>query len=110
MRVLIVDDSADLREYLGVFLRTAGHTTIEVADGSDVDWSSPTEAAVVDLMMPGMSGLDVLRKMRDEWPDCRRVLWSAKSHGDRDDTDGLAHRFVLKDGVHTRELLEAIRG
>lgn len=69
MRVVVADDDADIRELVTFKLRQAGYDIDAVADGAEA-WATISEApprlAVLDVMMPGLSGLDVLRKIRDD--------------------------------------------
>ncbi|MFE9253220.1 SpoIIE family protein phosphatase [Streptomyces sp. NPDC007088] len=67
--VLVVDDSADNRYLVGTWLRRAGHTVLEAADGQEglallADPAHGVEAAVVDVRLPDMSGLDVCEAIR----------------------------------------------
>ncbi|GAB97777.1 hypothetical protein KILIM_081_00190 [Kineosphaera limosa NBRC 100340] len=69
MRVVVADDDADIRELVTFKLQQAGYEIDAVADGAQA-WASISEApprlAVLDVMMPGLSGLDVLRKVRED--------------------------------------------
>jgi PAS domain S-box-containing protein len=65
--VLVVDDDATTRELVSRQLRRAGFSTSEAADGDDALLRARvTHPAmiVLDLMMPGMSGFEVIRKIR----------------------------------------------
>jgi DNA-binding response OmpR family regulator len=68
-RVLIIDDSEDMRSVLAEILSAEGYEASAVADGA----TGLAEAATVrpdlilcDIMMPGLSGYDVLRALRRE--------------------------------------------
>jgi two-component system response regulator MtrA len=66
-RVLVVDDDAALAEMLGIVLRTEGFEPAFVADGSRAqaafDDFKP-DIVLLDLMLPGMNGLEVCRSIR----------------------------------------------
>ena len=66
-RVLVVDDDAALAEMLGIVLRAEGFEPAFVADGSRAqaafDDFKP-DIVLLDLMLPGMSGLEVCRAIR----------------------------------------------
>ena len=65
--VLIVDDDRALRRAVAVALNDLGHQTAEAADGeAALAWLSrqPADAVLLDLRMPGMDGMDVLRRIR----------------------------------------------
>ena len=67
MRVLVIEDESDLLEALVQALREAGYAVDEASDGDDgLFKAAGTEydAIVLDLMLPGMSGWDLLRELR----------------------------------------------
>ena len=70
--VLVVDDVDDARDLLARLLRRAGYRAVTAADGeaalAAVDAEDP-DLVLLDLMMPGMDGLEVLRRLR---ADARR--------------------------------------
>lgn len=65
--VLVADDDADIKDLVAFKLENAGYSVLSVADGDDalrqVREQRP-QLAVLDVMMPGLSGLDVLREIR----------------------------------------------
>jgi DNA-binding response OmpR family regulator len=66
-RVLVVDDDVTVREVVVSYLRAAGHKVVEAADGADAlraMRSEPADLVVLDLMMPGIDGLEVCRRLR----------------------------------------------
>jgi len=77
--ILLVDDTEVLRERLAMAMRSRG---LEVRTAGNFDEAvavfsqSPTDLAVLDLRMPGQSGLDLLRKLLQIKPDCRIVMLS----------------------------------
>lgn len=67
MRVLVVEDEPDLLRILSQFLGEAGYAVDEASDGTEalhkglgIDY----DAIVLDLMLPGIDGLSVLRELR----------------------------------------------
>ncbi len=67
MRVLVVEDEPDLLRVLGRSLREAGYAVDEAADGREGLYkasSSDYDAVVLDLMLPRMDGVEVLRELR----------------------------------------------
>src|SRR6476646_2495497 len=67
MRLLIVEDDRELREGLCALLRQAGYEVDSHADGRDAFnslLSSEYDLAIVDLMLPGMNGLALVRNLR----------------------------------------------
>lgn len=68
-RIILVDDSASARALLGLRLRKAGHTVVDVAnavEAAEIALSDPPHAIVTDLWMPGISGLQLCRLLRAE--------------------------------------------
>jgi DNA-binding response OmpR family regulator len=67
-RVLVVDDDQTVREVVVSYLRAAGHEVAEAGDGevalAAVDAQEP-DLLVLDLMMPGIDGLEVCRRLRE---------------------------------------------
>ncbi|GAA2848113.1 histidine kinase [Actinoplanes cyaneus] len=65
--VLVADDNADMRDYLTRLLRSAGHRVTAVADGRqalDAVRAQPPDLVVSDVMMPWMTGLELLGELR----------------------------------------------
>ncbi len=79
-RILIVDDEDNQRKSLAIGLRLEGYRVLEAADGEaalEVLTHEDVDLALVNLMMPGINGLDLARRMRFRHPDVRIVLTSA---------------------------------
>ncbi len=67
-RVLIVDDDAELCELVGEYLTPEGYQMEAVHDGTrglERALSGEHAIVVLDIMLPGMSGLEVLRRLRE---------------------------------------------
>jgi two-component system, NtrC family, response regulator HydG len=67
-RVLVIDDDAGVRESIGRMLRAAGytvHTASTGEEGFDLARGDAFDVILSDMRMPGLSGIDVLRKLRD---------------------------------------------
>ncbi len=68
-RVLVVDDDAALAEMLGIVLRSEGFAPKHVADGEQALAAfreTTPDIVLLDLMLPGMTGIDVCRAIRAE--------------------------------------------
>ncbi len=66
-QVLVVDDDLTVREVVVSYLRAGGHTVVEAADGTEAlraMRADPADLVVLDLMMPGIDGLEVCRRLR----------------------------------------------
>jgi len=81
INVLVVDDEAVLAEMVSMALRYEGWNITTAADGSSAIASARAQrpdVVVLDVMLPDMSGLDVLRKLREENPQLPVLLLTAK--------------------------------
>ena len=79
-RVLIADDKANLREVLRHFLTREGYLVSAVADGHaalDTVSTFQPDVIVVDMVMPGITGADVLRALRRAGVSVPIILISA---------------------------------
>lgn len=67
MRILVIEDEAQLREQLQRQLQVDGYTVDVSADGKDGLYRAseyPLDAAIVDLGLPGLSGIEVIKRLR----------------------------------------------
>ncbi|MFI5273574.1 MAG: winged helix-turn-helix domain-containing protein [Ktedonobacterales bacterium] len=66
-RVLIVDDEVHIREVLGQYLALAGYAVLDASDGMEALRSFeriPPDLIILDLMLPGIDGVEVCRRVR----------------------------------------------
>jgi two-component system, OmpR family, response regulator len=69
MRVLIVEDEPKMAALVARALREEGHAADTVAQGEDALWmaqAAPYDAIVLDVMLPGLDGFEVLRRLRQQ--------------------------------------------
>lgn len=79
-KVLIVDDSALARRTVRLLLEQMGHTVEEASDGAQAlerYYINRHDLVILDMVMNGMYGLDVLAKMRELNPDARVIVATA---------------------------------
>ncbi|MBI5435010.1 MAG: response regulator [Planctomycetes bacterium] len=87
MRVLVVDDEADVREYVRAALQTRGHAVAVTGDGAAARETLHTlgddarTVALVDLSMPVVDGRDVVRALRANGREPAIVLMSGHAAG-----------------------------
>lgn len=68
-RLLVVDDEPNIRELLAASLRYAGFDVVVAADGSEALRAAAAQdpdVVLLDVMMPGLDGFEVVRRMRSE--------------------------------------------
>jgi CheY-like chemotaxis protein len=112
-RILVVDDNDALRENLAEALELEGYAVAVAADGrgalAQLEEDPQFAAVLLDLMMPGMDGREVLTRIRaDPNLSALRVVMTTGHSGPRARAGVPADAFLLKPfGV--RELLAALR-
>ena len=113
MRILIVEDEEQLSEALGAILEKHNYIVDRVFNGEDgLDYilSNIYDLVILDIMLPLMNGLDVLKKARKEGIECPIILLTAKGEVS-DKVAGLdcgADDYLPKP-FYTEELLARIR-
>jgi two-component system, OmpR family, KDP operon response regulator KdpE len=84
-RVLVCDDEPQILRALRVILRDAGFEAVTAATGEealDLAAVKPPEAAILDLMLPDIDGVEVTRRLR-EWTKMPILVLSAVGEEDR---------------------------
>jgi CheY-like chemotaxis protein len=69
VRLLVVDDDADARKLTMEVLQAAGYDTVAAPSGAEaltIMGREPVHAVILDLVMPGMSGFEVIERMRSD--------------------------------------------
>lgn len=110
--ILVVDDSSYARRVMRKNLEAAGHEVLE-ADGGmaalETYFLKRPDVVLLDLTMEDLSGLDVLKKLREVNPDVRVIVVSADIQSSTNEMvrDAGAAKFIGKPAP-TGELLAAI--
>lgn len=81
LHVLVVDDETVLADMLSMALRYEGWTTTTAGDGAGAVAAARAQrpdAVVLDVMLPDLSGLDVLTRLRDDAPGLPVLFLTAK--------------------------------
>ena len=68
-KVLVVDDEPNIREVVGLYLRREGYAVVSATDGEEalgLFRRERPDLVVLDLILPGMDGIEVCRRMREE--------------------------------------------
>jgi two-component system response regulator FlrC len=79
-RILVVDDEEGVRSFLAEALEVEGHAVTTAADGEEAARllaRQGVDLLLTDLKMPGMDGLTLLRKVREEQPDVEVIVLTA---------------------------------
>jgi two-component system response regulator PhoP len=113
MRILVVEDEAALRETLKTRLAQAGFTVDVATDGNEGLFSGqeyPLDVAIVDLGLPGLSGLEVIRRLRAAGKTYPILILTARDNW-QDKVEGLqagADDYVAKP-FHFEEVLARLQ-
>lgn len=81
-RVFVVDDEWIIAETLATILNKAGFHAFPFHNSCQAlvrALSSPPDILITDVMMPGMTGIELAIALRKEHPDCRILLFSGQS-------------------------------
>src|SRR5579862_6887005 len=92
MRVLIVEDEAALREALRTDLTAAGYTVDVAADGEEGLYAAseyPIDVAIIDLGLPKLSGLELIRELRARGKSFGVLILTARDRW-QDKVEGLS--------------------
>lgn len=80
LKVLYVEDDPEARRELSAFLKRRVGKLFTAADGKqgmEVFCQQQPDLVIADLLMPQMNGMEMLRKMRSQDPDCRFIIISS---------------------------------
>lgn len=78
-RVLVIDDDADVRDFLQAVLEGEGFEVRAAADGSEgleLQRRQPAEVVVTDIFMPGKEGIETIFELRRQFPQTGIIVMS----------------------------------
>ncbi len=111
--ILLVDDHPDMREVVGQVLKLHGHT-VAFAENGERAWeqmqSAPPDAVVVDQRLPGISGIELLHRIR-QTPAFSRLMVILCSGDDAEREaakEGGAHEFWVKGSATMFDAVERL--
>ena len=80
LTILVIDDEQDVVDLLSVYLGGCGYEVIGATQGGDglmlADFHRP-DVVLLDIMMPGIGGVEVLQQLRLRWPDLPVIMLTA---------------------------------
>ncbi len=100
-RMLIVDDERDICELLEEFFKTKGFAVLSAFSGEealDQLGIDPPDVILLDILLPGISGLEVLKRIKERHPRTRVIMVTSLDRTELK-TEALQHGaadFVLK--------------
>ena len=93
VRILLVEDDTTVREAVAAYLTRAGHDVDAVADGEaavEHFTAQPADLVLLDLMLPGLGGLEVTRRLRSMRRDLPLIMVTARGQ-EHERVQGLQH-------------------
>lgn len=102
-RILVVDDDPISRKTLQIILEGAGHEVVQAGDGSQalkMYHAQPADVVITDIFMPEKEGVEMVRELRQDYPDVRIIAVSGGSSSARFDSldwirvFGVRHAFA----------------
>ncbi len=81
MRILLIEDSTSLRKSISLGLRKAGYKVDVTGDGNEGLWfieSNEYDVVILDLMLPGLDGISILKQVRKKDNPVHVLILSAK--------------------------------
>jgi two-component system cell cycle response regulator len=113
--ILLIEDDPLSARLVDLILKSEGHRVIMARDGFqglEIAQRTPLDLVLLDLMLPGMDGFEVLRRLREnpETADVKVVVVSAKSQpADKEKATELGIDYYLTKPYRKVELLEVVR-
>lgn len=90
-KVLLIEDEGNIRKIISYDLRKAGHTIVESGDGQealDIALKQPFDVLIIDWMLPHVSGIEIVQKLRIQHVDSVMIMLTA-----RDDETDILYAF-----------------
>lgn len=113
MRILIIEDEASLREQLEKCLKSQDYAVDAAKDGEEglyLGLEYPFDAAIVDLGLPRIEGIDVIRRLREQGKSFPILVLTARGRW-QEKVEGLeagADDYMVKP-FHVEELLARVK-
>ena len=113
-KLLLVDDSGLARRSMRAILEPAGYEVVEAEDGMTAlerYYLEKPDVVILDLVMKGMYGLDVLTKLRELDPTARVIIVSADvQRSSQDLVNAAGASGFLNKPVDAQRVLALVRG
>ena len=85
-KILILEDEIGIRSFVSINLKREGYEVIEAGTGSEAIEKLNSEpniaVALLDIMLPDMSGVDICRYIRDKYENMGVIMLTAKAQED----------------------------
>ncbi|MBD3367285.1 MAG: response regulator [Candidatus Eisenbacteria bacterium] len=112
-RILVVDDEDSIREYLSMMLEREGYVCDATKDGKKalkLQSKDAYDVVITDIQLPGMSGIDILEKLRDKDPSIPVIIITGHaSQESAIEALNLGAFYYLLKPVSNEELKQVVR-
>src|SRR6266700_4441690 len=112
MKILVIEDEANITELIRLYMEQAGYTVVEASDGIaglELHAREQPDLVILDLMLPGLDGMEVCRRIRN-WASTPILMLTARQ-GEEDRIAGLesgADDYLAKP-FSPRELVSRVK-
>ncbi len=111
-RILVVDDDALNRKLFTAMLAARGHQVFQAVDGAcgiDIAYREHPDLIIMDVQMPGMSGLDATHSLKSEPATCDIPVIIATAYSlDEDEIRGSGCDHYLTKPITVSEFIDAV--
>lgn len=83
--IVLIDDTTSILQLVSLYLKAAGHQVFTAADGFQglrVIQENPTDLVITDVMMPGMDGYELTRRLRNEPATAHLPIMTLTAHSE----------------------------
>lgn len=122
MKVLVVDDEPDVRNFLAACIEDAGfnvRTAVDGADALEKLQAEPPDLMTLDMVMPRVSGINLMRKLRriEQFARLPVIVITAHAHDELGSDDikdfnafasGMRPRYMMEKPITPKKLVKAI--
>lgn len=113
MRILVIDDEPLVADVMAEALRLEDHDVVVASSGEEglrVIAQKPPDAVFLDIVMPGMDGIEVLRAIRERHPELPVIILSGwVSQSQLEEVRRLGVTDVISKPVPLKNLARALR-
>jgi len=111
-RILVIDDDSIIRETIKAILKDSNHDIVEAISGEEgLEFfrKEPADLVIVDLVLPGIGGLDVIKELKADYPDIRMIAMSGYVPSQLPMADVLGVNQVFSKPFDTSKFLWAVQ-
>lgn len=117
MKLLLIDDDVFLRDMYAMKFRDSGFT-VSVADSGAtaltvVEREPDFDVILLDMVMPGMTGIDLMKQLQDTFPDLKAKYIFLTNHGDETDIQSAkaagATGYIIKAEAIPSDVVEQVQ-